>query len=272
MSSSLQSIQTDFQQYVLSGNKEQPAIAAIVADNFGLPAVDRLAIYYDAYRIRLSEALAEAFSKTHAYVGDETFTGLCSTYIDQYPSHYRNLRWFGDAFSAHVAQALPEYPVVAELAAFEWALGLAFDAADAPVLTADDVQQFDADDWEKIGFVLSPSLQLMPLHWNVPAIWLALGKEDAEAAPPDAVFIEEPCTWVIWRKDLQAHFRSLDTYESLALRGLGQGRSFSSVCDAAATLSEQDLSEQDITPKIAGWLHGWLTESVLSTVNRDCKE
>jgi hypothetical protein len=266
MSASLQTIQTNFQDYVLGAHKEQPAIAAAINDNFGLPADERLAIYYDAYRIRLAEALSEAFDKTHVYVGDETFDDLCRGYIDQYPSRYRNLRWFGDAFPAFVAQALPDYPVVAELTGFEWALGLAFDAADAPILDAAALQQLDAGDWEQIGFKLSPSVQLLHLHWNAPAIWLALGKEESEEPPPDAVASATACTWMVWRKDLQPHFRSLDAYEALALRGLAQGFSFSSVCAEAA-----ESSEQDITPHIAGWLHTWLTESVLSDINRQAK-
>ena len=77
------------------------------------------------------------------------------------------------------------------------------------------------------------------------------------------MFSESACTWLVWRKDLQPHFRSLDCYESLAMRGLAQGLSFSQVCADAA-----ELSEDDITPKIAGWLHGWLSESVLSEVKR----
>jgi hypothetical protein len=263
MSAFLQTVQSNFQDYVLGASKEQPAIAALINNNFGLPADDRLAIYYDAYRIRLAEALSEAFGKTHAYVGDETFDALCRGYIDQYPSRYRNLRWFGDEFPAFVAQSLPEYPVVAELASFEWALGLAFDATDAPILSGDGLQQLGESDWERIGFTLSPSLQLLALHWNAPGIWLALEKEES---PPDAVSSEEACTWVIWRKDLQAHFRSLDPYETLALRGLAQGHSFSSVCAQAA-----ELSEHDITPQIAGWLHSWMTESVLSEINRAAK-
>lgn len=264
MSVTLQTIQADFQDYVRGAGKRQPAIASLIANGFGLPAEDRLAIYYDAYRIRLAEALSEAFGKTHAYVGDETFAELCSAYIDRHPSHYRNLRWFGDAFPALVAASLPDHSVVAELAGFEWALGLAFDAADAPALMPEDIQRLDAADWEQVGFVLPPSLQLMSLHWNAPGIWLALEKEEA---PPDAVFSEQACTWVVWRKDLQAHFRSLDAYESLALRGLKEGQSFSGVCAETAA-----LSEQDITPQIAGWLHGWLSESMLSEVNRTCSE
>ncbi|HEY8023984.1 MAG TPA: DNA-binding domain-containing protein [Burkholderiaceae bacterium] len=261
MNASLQTIQDQFQTYVLRGDREQPAIAALIDSQFGLPVQDRLAIYYDAYRIRLGEALAEAFDKTYAYVGDDAFAALCRDYIERYPSQFRNLRWFGDHFAAFAAESLPDHPMVAELAAFEWALGLAFDAADAPILTLQDLQGLAPEAWETLGFALHPSLQLLSLHWNIPAIWLALGRDEA---PPDALRSEEPCTWLVWRKELQPHFRSLNAYEALALRGLAEGRSFSDVCSAAA-----ETSDEDITGQIAGWLHTWMNESVLTALHLD---
>jgi len=261
---SLQRIQTQFQEYVLGANAETPAIAASVADQFGLAAERRLAIYYDAYRLRLAEALSEAFDKTHAYVGDDTFAELCAGYIDKHPSQFPNLRWFGGEFAALVAGRLPEHPVVAELAAFEWALGLAFDAADAPVLLPEHLQQIAAEEWETIGFAMQPSLQFLPMHTNAAAIWLALEKNEV---PPAVATSELPCTWTIWRKELQPHFRSLDAFEALALQGTAQGKSFSAVCETAS-----ETADSDITPQIAGWLQGWLGEAMLASVRRDIQQ
>ena len=254
---SLARTQDAFQQYVLEGDREAPAIAGLIAQHHGLPAQQRLAIYYDAYRIRLKEALAEAFDKTYSYIGDEVFDMLCQSYIEAHPSQFRNLRWFGDRFADHAAQSLLDYPVVAELAAFEWALGLAFDAEDTPLLGMAALQQLDASAWENIGFVPHPSVQLLPLHWNAPALWLALGKEET---PPDAVENEAPLSWLVWRKELQPHFRSLDRFEAAALRGLAAGRSFAEVCAEAAAMA----GDEDITARIAGWLAAWVGESMLT--------
>lgn len=260
MSAPLQLVQTQFQDYVLGQSKEKPAIAAVISDRFGLSAERRLAIYYDAYRIRLGEALSEAFDKTHAYVGDQTFADLSAAYIDQYPSRFRNLRWYGGEFPDFLARAVADHPIVAELAAFEWALGLAFDAADAPVLSTEQVQLLGTDDWEQIGLVLQPSQQLLELHGNAPAIWLALEKDEI---PPPVTRADAPRTWLIWRKNLQAHFRSLEPAEAQALRGLAQGQRFSKVCADAS-----ESADTDITPQIAGWLQGWLAESVLAGISR----
>lgn len=257
MSRSLRDIQNDFQAYVLDGAGDRHGIASDIAAQRGLPAADRLAIYHNAYRLRLHEALSDAFGKTHAYIGDDAFGELCAAYLHAYPSYFRNLRWYGDSFAAFLAHALPEHPVVAELAAFEWALGLSFDAADAPVLHVDDLRSGDTD-WERIGFRLQPSLQFLPMRWNAVAIWLAL---DQEQAPPDAS-AASTVQWLVWRKELQPHFRSLTDYEAQALLGLQQGSSFAGVCTAAAASAGDD----DITTQIAGWLQSWLNDAVLAGI------
>ncbi|UUZ51463.1 DNA-binding domain-containing protein [Massilia sp. B-10] len=92
----------------------------------------RLAIYHNAYRARMREALCEAYERTWTYIGDALFETLAAAYLDAHPSSSSNLRWFGGGFPAFLAQELADYPWVAELAGFEWTLGLAFDAPDAP--------------------------------------------------------------------------------------------------------------------------------------------
>ena len=258
MNRSLQAIQNDFQEYVLGLGGDQPAIAADIATPHGLPAQRRLAIYHDAYRLRLHDALSEAYDKTHRYVGDDLFAELSNGYIAAQPSRYRNLRWYGDGFSEFVAQALPDYPAVAELAAFEWALGLAFDAADAHVLNAEDLRDLDDDAWQEIGFDLQPSVQFLSMQSNAAAIWLAL---EQEQTPPDATISTTATQWLVWRKNLQPHFRSLDPHEAQALQEIRRGECFSAVCENTA-----GNAQQEITVQIAGWLQNWLGDAVLASV------
>ncbi|MES2934466.1 MAG: DNA-binding domain-containing protein [Pseudomonadota bacterium] len=256
MTSSLSQLQDDFQRYVLDPQADSTRIGSAIARQFGLKTDDRVAIYYNAYRIRICEALSEAFNKTHSYLGDDLFGEMALAYLQQTPSTTRNLRWYGATFPHHLAQALPEFPLVAELAAFEWALSTAFDAVDEPVLTADAMRNLGELDWDSVIFQLQASVQCLPLRWNTAAVWLAL---DQDQTPPDAIELDAPVDWLIWRQQLQAHFRSLDSYEAAALRGLQAGKSFAAVCEQAMG----DAGEHDIMPKIASWLQTWLKESVL---------
>jgi hypothetical protein len=259
MKPTLAGIQNDFQEYVLGRTSDNPAIKSAILNQYGLNADDRLAIYYDAYRIRMREALSDTYGKTHGYIGDDMFAEFSTGYLQAYPSHSPNLRWYGQRFSVYLQQVLPDHPVVAELAAFEWALSLAFDAPDAPTLTIEDMQVLQPEQWETLGFHLHPSLQFLPMHTNATAIWLAM---EQDLTPPDAVVSENPEHWLIWRKQLQSHFRSLDQYETKALQELRRGDAFSAVCDAA----NESAGEQDITPKIAGWLQTWLHDELLGKI------
>ncbi|MES2073393.1 MAG: DNA-binding domain-containing protein [Pseudomonadota bacterium] len=250
-----QAIQDKFQDYVLGQDTASTAMLSEIREQFGLPAGERLAIYYNAYRIRLRDALADAYGKTHSYLGDQMFYTFCQDYIDAHPSQLRNLRWYGAQFPGFLQDHLAQHPVVAELAALEWTLGLAFDAADQPVLTLDELRPLAAEEWESLGFDCHPSLHFLDLQWNTAAIWLALN-EDAE--PPAAAQAETPASWLVWRKNLQAHFRSIASEECAALQGLKAGYSFSEVCAVAA---DQNPA---IAPQIAGWLQTWLADELLS--------
>ena len=253
--SALGKVQADFEDYVLGNAGAEPAIASAIADQFGLDAGARLAIYYNAYRIRMREALAEAYDKTWTYVGDELFEQLANSYLAAHPSTFRNLRWFGDRFAAHVAQELPDYPFIAELAALEWSLGLAFDAADADSVNADSLRALAPIAWADLCFGLHPSVQLLPMRWNAVALWQAL--HDGQP-PPDAVESAHAVHWLVWRANHQPHFRSLDALEADALRRIGEGASFGEVCEAAASGGEE------LTPRVAGYLQNWLAQGLLT--------
>lgn len=253
----LAALQDRFQAYLLDPAQDGAALAGAIATQSGLPAGDRLAIYYNAYRIRLREALDESFARTGVYLGDELFDRLCDGYVQAHPSPARNMRWYGQDFPAYLAQQLDEHPQVAELGTFEWTLGLAFDAADAPALGADDLRHLAPEDWATVRFLLHPSTQLLALRSNAVAIWLAL---DKEAAPPEVALGDQASGWLVWRRDHQPQFRSMSRLEHEALNDVRQGLDFGAVCAAASARG----TVEDPAAKMAGCLRAWLDEGVLT--------
>jgi hypothetical protein len=255
MRPALAALQTRFQDYLLDRAGDTSTMLPAIRDDYGLAAPERLAIYHDAYRLRIRDALSETYDKTHIYLGEELFYRLAVDYLDAHPSTFRNLRWFGAHFPAYLSRKLPEHPEAAELAAFEWALELAFDAPDQPVLHIDALRTLQPQDWETLGFSCPESLQVLALRSNAVAIWQALSDEQH---PPPAAFAATAQSWLIWRKQLQPHFRSANVAECAALRGLREGQSFSEVCALAAD------TDADIAPQIAGWLQQWLGDEMLA--------
>lgn len=253
--STLQTLQADFQDYVLGQAGAQPAIAAQVEAQYGLDADARLAIYFKAYRIRLREALCEAYDKTWTLIGDAMFMELADGYVAAHASVFRNLRWFGDGFAAWCVQELPDYPFVAELAALEWALGLAFDAPDAAPATAASMAGLAPEEWGALRFYLHPSLHVLDEQWNTAALWQAL-HDGAE--PPEADTLAAPRPTLVWRKGLRPHFRALDAHEAAALERIAAGDSFGAVCEAAVARDAEAM------PRMAGYLQNWLASGLLT--------
>ena len=249
----LSKIQADFQAYLIDSTKGA-AFKAQIIDDAKVGATKRLGIYYDAYRFRIIEALATAYPKLIMLLGDDLFASTARSYIDAYPSTFRNMRWVGGNLQTHLQHTLPQHPIAAELAAFEWSLGLAFDAEDALILTLQDLAAIAPEDWAALKFIFHPSLRVLPLQWNVLQIWNALDKEET---PPAASQINEPC--VVWRKDLNSHFRSLDLAEYAALQQLIAGASFGDLCEKL----QENSSEEKATMQAAQYLAGWLNEGMI---------
>ena len=257
--SNLTQIQADFQAYLLNDgnilNDTGAAFKSQIIDDKKVGVKKRLGIYYDAYRLRIIEALASAYPNLKALLGDDLFESTARTYIDLYPSTYRNLRWYGSEMSDYLRKKLPQHPIAAELAAFEWALGLAFDAADEPILQLQDLAAIPPENWADFKFKFHVSLQILPLKWNTIPVWKAL---DNEETPPKPAKISGYC--MVWRQHFDSHFRSLDTTELAAIELVKAGASFGELCEK---LLEVIGDEASITA--AQYLAGWLNDGLITT-------
>lgn len=252
--SKLAQLQADFQASIL--NEDHTTFKSCVVDDAKVGAEKRLSIYADAYRLRIIEALSMAYPKLHRLLGDDLFDTTARQYIDQYPSQYRNMRWVGDQMREHLLKVLPQHPIASELAYFEWALGLAFDAEDAHIVTMQYLAAIPPETWGALSFVLHPSVQLLAMQWNVIPIWQAL---DVEETPPAPMQNGEPC--LVWRSDLNSHYRSVDTQELQTLKHLQAGASFGDLCE---TLFET-LGES-ATQQAAQYLACWLEAGIISQI------
>ena len=259
--STFQQIQTDFQDYLSGKAGAQAAIAACVNEQFGLSASLRLAIYRNAHHKRMRAALSAAFEQTESYMGDKMFGELADGYLVAHPSQHPNLRWFGDRFAHFATEALPDYPFIGELAALEWALGIAFDAADAESIRVADLLDVPPDAWGDLAFALHPAVQILTLKSNAGALWQALNDEKVA---PDGACLATPASWLVWRIDHEAQLRSLCAFEAQALRALAEGATFGALCAAAAGMDPSPLAEKvALTRSMACYVQDWLAQGLL---------
>jgi len=162
----------------------------------------QLSIYTHAYRARLKEVLTNDYPAMLMAIGDDHFNQLVEDYIQAYPSQYFSLRHFGGhlpGFVSGLVQQDEHYHNMQwlyELGKFEWTLGQAFDAADAPLLSEEDVATLPADAWPDLKFVTHPSVRRLNFEWNIPEIWQALTDNNPTQ---DIALRETSSAWLIWR-------------------------------------------------------------------------
>ena len=221
----------------------------------------RLRIYYDAYRLRLIDALGTDYEALRAAIGDEQFRAACLAYVEAVPSSFRNVRWYGGGLAEFLRDSAPwsERPWLADLARFEWSLTLAFDAQDSPSLSFEDLARVPPQAWTGLAFRLHPCVQLLALGSNAPALRKAL---DAGEALPEVETYDPPVDWVIWRNDSASFFRCLSVPERLALGAARRGESFSAICEAVC----EQVPPEEAPGAVAAWLRTWVDDGLIAGV------
>lgn len=216
-----------------------------------------LKVYDHAYLARLLEVMGEDFPVLHTLLGDEQFAAAATAYLRDHPSHARSIRWLGQAFPAWLARTVPwaALPVGADMAVFEWGLGLAFDAPDADAIGVTALAAVPPDAWPVLTFDFHPALNTAVLAHDVAPFQQAVANDrDPDAAP--APNPGGPQTWAFWRdgESCQVRYRALAADEAAGLALLRAEGDFQTLCETLAGFGDED----DAALRAAGFLRGWV--------------
>ena len=226
----LRELQSCFIDCLTEGAENSGDMGALIeADN---PAEQqaRLAIYKNAYRIRLRQVVETDHDMLWTYLGDALFAQMVSGYIASHPSRFTSLRNFCDQLPDYLANTAPfkEHPIIVEIARFERRLMDAFDAAEAERADLSGLRALSPDDWPGMRLRFHPSVQLLHTEWNSVESWKALKNDTAPPAASDSALQH----WLLWRDtDRLSQFRPLDDNEHALLSQAIRGESFSTLCE-----------------------------------------
>ncbi|HEU5398217.1 MAG TPA: DNA-binding domain-containing protein [Gammaproteobacteria bacterium] len=254
----LRKLEGDFQDCLLQNSLDMHG--QVVSDALA-GAEERVRVYVEAYRLRLLEVLQDNYTGLQALLGAEQFDAMGRAYIDARPSTHPSVRWFSRHLEGFLRETAPyrEHPYLAEMAAFEWAQGLVFDAADEPAAGLDALAAVTPEAWAGLRFSLHPAPRLLALHWNVPQVWQAL--EAGEA--PELRSGDAAAAWLLWRAELMSHWRSLGEDEAWALEALREGRDFGELCEGLCRWHAPEA----VALQAASFLKRWLTDGLISAVH-----
>jgi hypothetical protein len=253
----LRQLQREMQRELLG---EESLIEAHIADTPPLTREARIGIYCHAYVARLIEALQNYYPVLYQILGDEDFEAFGAAFVRAHPSVHRSIRWYGREVPdfLRVEPPFAEWPIFAEVARFEWSLAKAFDSADSGPLGRAALASVEPAEWANLTFRFHPSVQRLTFEWNTAAVWKALSVE--EGPPPAPERSAEAVEWLVWRRDLENYFRSLDPVEATALDAALAGCNFAEVCGALA----QQLPEGEVPLRAASLIATWLDGGLLT--------
>jgi hypothetical protein len=249
-------LQREFQDYMLHRN---PAVLQHVVGTGHADAATRMDVYADGYPLRLLEALETDYPGLKAIAGAEGFESLGRAFIAANPSTFRNLRWYGERLAPFL-EASPAWAdrlELADMARFEWAMAMSFDALDAACLSREALTGVSAQNWPRLSFIMHPAVQRVELNTNVTRAWAAQSR--GEELPPlrrEAT----ATTWLLTRRRLQVRFRAMTSEEAIAFSRLAARVSFGQWCGELGDVVGEDRAAE----RAVEFLNQWLADGALA--------
>lgn len=242
------------------GDPDAVGLATWLRADRGASAIERVAVYTHAYFSRIHGALREDYDALHAALGDDAFHDLAKLYLMAHPPNSFSLRFAGERLPGFIAGSVAEafssrWPFAADLAALEWALVDAFDAADSPVLARESLAAIPPEDWGGLCFSLAASTRILALAWPVQRLIAALG-----SAEPSPALEPAQTSVLVYRRDDRVFHRALSTLEAAALAEVVAGADFAGVCARV----EAETSDGQAAVVAVSLLERWLADGLLS--------
>jgi hypothetical protein len=213
------------------GSQLRAELLRTVCDDPQFGAAERLDVYANMYFFRLLDVLRDDFPAVVAVAGDDAFHNLVTDYLlRHFPSHH-SLRQAGRFLPAFLAthSLAQRHPGLPDLARFEWALCEAFDAANAPAATTEELRAIAPEQWPGLCLRLHPSVQLLVSDWDVRSTWMQqrAGEAPRSGGPSSR-------RYCVWRQNLRVFHREVEAAEWAGLQALAVPRPFSAVCEGIA--------------------------------------
>ncbi|WP_333677015.1 putative DNA-binding domain-containing protein [Dyella sp.] len=251
---SLQAMQQQMLQAVLA---EHTQIPSIICDHGAADARSRLDVYRHGYRVRLRDALQAEFTGLRSMAG-RRFDTMLDKYISAHPSEHYNIRWYGAGLAAFLDYAYPwrDQPQLADMARLDWAISVAFDAANETSASMADLSAVPVDAWPVLRLSLLQNLHVLDGGCNAEAFRRAA--DHGKPRPRLRRFV--PARQIlVWRKDTTVHYRRLDDDEWQVLSAAMRGETFTALC---ACLSGYH-GEAAAMPRMVAMLQGWLAAGLI---------
>jgi hypothetical protein len=249
--SSLAALQARFLAGLLA---DDGRAAADLRDTPQFAVGQRLAVYANAYRRRLVEALAAVHERCAAVLGEDAFDALALAYVEAHPPNDRALGRYGVDFPDWLRARDASLAVAADIARIDAGLRRAFDAEDVAAQPREALLALAPAQWAALRLRFVPALSVGVIDPRAIAAWRGADAAIAPTPTPAPVAGVAPRVAVaFWRHDEQTLFRSLADDEATLLGRLRDGTALAEACFA-------DASAPIAVDRAAALLLAWVDE------------
>ncbi len=244
----LKDLQHHFLNWVTDGDQ---SIHPAITDSDQSPRDVRLAIYKDAYVLRLQEVLEDDFDMTSQLCDD--WDAVSRAYIDAHPSTSFSVQDFGAEFPQFLQEnlALSQAGILVDMATFEWAMVQSFLAKDQLLLSMEHLQQLNETTWPAAKFCFAEHVHVLAHHWPVGTMWQ--GEQGERGALQHTL---------VWRQNMETYFQALTKTEAQLLPLFQQALPFAALCaQAEACLG---LNEGETIQAVAAFIQTHLPRGLFA--------
>lgn len=222
----------------LKGATLPPGVTACAPDE----AERRFAVYRNNVASSLTEALARRFPVIQRLVGPEFFAAMARFYAEAHRPRSPVLLEWGDSFPDFLAgfPPLQAYPYMADVAAIEFARGVAFHAADGRPAAP---EIFAGADPSRLRLRLHPSVQVLRLTSPAVSIWTL---NQPGSAPASLTHTLPEIALILRDRAFNVPVRAISAGDATLIEQLGQGATLM----AAAEMAQWAEPQHDPQPLV----------------------
>lgn len=237
---------------------EPELLGDVILPSQRLSSEQRIGIYHDMYMLRMVEALEFDYPGVARLLGHARFHRLVEGYVGAFPSRSYTLNRLGDHLPEYIASldALPRRALLADLARFELAITLAFDAAQSATLSPEAILSVPAEAWAEARFRTIEALQLLRVGYPVDD-YLQSVKQGGTRPP-----LRKATRWLlVFRSDLSVRQVALSRREWTMLDALREGLTLPDAVDRLSAFRPR-ISETELFT----WFREWTRMGLFSAI------
>jgi hypothetical protein len=258
------------EQWIDDGDTHDFA-AQFIKPNKDLNSLERLEIYNQQYWIRLLDSLQEDFPGLQTILGSEKFELLSIAYLTQYPSRSYSLNHLGSNLSRFILEkpdlTYPRCRLAYEMACFEWAEIVAYDAQSKPSLKSKYLQDKDPS---QITLLIQPHITILELSYALDDFLLQLNKPIDKSVESNAfasrakktVTISLPnkkhIFVAIHRLDNTIYYKRLNSDQYFLLKALKDGQTLAQACHDLISQKPSSNNAQSLAQKLNHYFADWM--------------